>query len=158
MVPVLASLTHQPTDDRKYILRTFDLSNNRSLRSLEIGIPRGYGSGMSFLGDLLATVTSSVFSDVVIILPDAIIHDLNLQNTLFRAVQDMYKVRPFRLVFWLGKLPVDGEDNRERLKELIASEGGLGSLLHPPVIVSYTRAALPVGSIDTEYLLEHGAL
>jgi len=101
-----------------------------------------------------------VFSDVVIILPDNIVHDTNfLQYTVFRAVQDMCEVRPFRLVFWLGKSPRDGEDDTERLKGMISMEaagGGFGPLLHLPVFVSYTRMGQPLRGID--YLLECGAL
>ena len=100
-----------------------------------------------------------MFSDVVIILPDIIVHDQNfLKYTLFRAVRDMCKVKPFRLVFWLGKFPGDGEYDRGRLKEMIgvhAAEGGFGPLPHPLVIVSYTRVAESPRAI--EHLLECGA-
>ena len=124
-------------------MRVFGLSNSRSLRTLEVEIAlTSSGQGMGFLGDLLSTVTSPVFSDVVIILQDIIVHrDIPL-NALFRAVHDMSKVKAFRLVFRLGKLPRDRERDREKLKELIeaeAAKGGLGLLLHPPAIVPYTR-------------------
>jgi len=165
MVPVLASLIYRPIESRGSILQTFDLSNNRSLRSLEIEIAftsniRNRGDGMGFLGDLLSTVTSPVFSEVVIVLPDIIVHDAKfLQYTLFRAVRDMCDVKPFRLVFWLGKCHRDGDVDWERLKGMIhaqAAEGGLGPLLHPPVIAFYTRVAQSGGSI--EHLLDGGVL
>ena len=99
-----------------------------------------------------------MFSDVVIILPDIIVHDPNfLQYTLFGAVRDMCKVKPFRLVFWLGKFPGDSEYDRGRLKEMIgvqAAGGGFRPLPHPPVIVSYTRVAESPRAI--EHLLECG--
>ena len=134
------------------MLQTFDLSNSGSLRTLEIEIAlMNSDHGMGFLGDLLSTVTSPVFSDVVIILQDTIIHTNFLQDSLFSAVRDMSKVRPFRLVFRLGKSSRDRERNRERLKSLIEAEaarGGLGPLLHPPVIVPYTPVTWSVGSGD----------
>jgi len=66
----------------------------------------------------------------------------------------MYKVRPFRLIFRLGKLPQDSEDNRERVKTLIEAQIAkrrLGRLPHPPVIVPYTRTAWSARTDD--YLL-----
>ena len=72
------------------MLQTFDLSNSGSLRTLEIEIAlMNSDHGMGFLGDLLSTVTSPVFSDVVIILQDTIIHTNFLQDSLFSAVRDM---------------------------------------------------------------------
>ena len=165
--PVFVYLSHQPTGCRKSFLRAFDLSKNKSLRSLEIEITvtsntQRWGDRVGFLGDLLSTVTSPVFSDVVVILQDSIISDPHfLQNTLFRAVRDMCEVKPFRLVFQLGKSPRDGEGDRERLKGMIgaqAAEGGFGPLTDPPVIVSYTRPAWSMGSIDAEHLDLCGAL
>ena len=152
MVSVLASLTHPPVESRESLLLAFDLSNSRSLRSLEIeiettpaGLVQHSDDGLSFLGDLLSTVTSLVFSEVVIILQDNIIHDPNFHPyALFRAVRNMCEAKPFRLVFLLGKSPRDREYDREGLKGMIgaqASEGALGPLLYPPVIVSYTRTA-----------------
>ena len=153
MVPVLASLTYQSTGCRKSILQALDLSNNKSLRSLEIDFTlrneaRRYddeGDSLNILPDLLSTVTSPAFSDVVIILRHDTIRDEKFLQVLFRVVQNMYKVKPFHLVFWLGTALRGGEDDRERLKKMIgvqASEGGFGPLLHPPVVVSYTRTAL----------------
>ena len=117
------------------------------------------GYGVGFLGDLLSTVTSPVFSDVVITLQDDIVRSHFLRYNLFTAVRDMSKVKSFRLVFRLGKLPRDGEGDRERLKGLIeaeAAKGGLGPLSQPPVIVPYTRVAWSVGSDD--HLLAAAAL
>ena len=117
------------------------------------------GYGVGFLGELLSTVASPVFSDVVIILQDDIVRSHFLRYKLFAAVRDMSKVKPFRLVFRLGKLSRDGEGDRERLKGLIEAEavkGRLGPLLHPPVIVPYTRMTWSVGSDD--HLLAAAAL
>jgi len=155
MVPVLASLAYQsiefrtqPIKCRASMLQNFDLSNNRSLRSLEIDLASGITTQSShdmvdLVRDLLSTITSPVFSEVVIILQDSVVHDPNLvRNTLFRAVRGMCGVKRFRLVFWLKKLYRDGGYDRNRLKGMIkaqAAEGGFGSLLDPPVIVSYTR-------------------
>ena len=159
----LARLSHQPTGNRDVILRAFGLSNSRSLRTLEIEITLtntdSCGYGMRFLGELLSTVTSPVFSYVVILIRDDINNTHFLRYSLFSAVRDMSEVRPFRLVFRLGKLPLDGEGNRERLKGLIEAEvakGGLGPLPRPPVIVPYTRVAWTVES--TDHLLAAAAL
>ena len=117
---------------------------------------------MGLLRDLISTVTSPAFSDVVLILQDNIIHDPNfLINALFTAARDMCEVKPFRLIFWLGKWPRDGEDDRERLKEMIGVQvagGWFGPLLDPPVIVSYARVAWSAGSIDIEHLPSCGPL
>lgn len=161
MVPVLASLTSHSTGCREYILPASDLSNVKSLRSLEIeftltSVARRYRDETSTLEGLLSTVTSPVFSDVVIILRRGIINDAEfLQCTLFRVVRNMYRVKPFRLTFWQERSPRDGEDDVERLKEMIrvqAAEGGLG--LDPPVIVSYAQTAL----WRAERLLKYGPL
>ena len=147
MIPVPASLTYQPIESRASILQTFDLSNNRSLRSLEIDLASGITTRSSYdrvgiIRDLLSTVTSPVFSEVVIILQEGIVHDPNIRNTLFRAVRGMCEVKPFRLVFWLDELYRVGEHIRERFEGMIkaqAAKGGFGPRLDPPVIVSYTR-------------------
>jgi len=88
-VLVLASLTYQPVESRASILKAFGLSNNRSLRSLEIEVAvmrnsLSYGDGMGFLGDLLSTVTSPVFSQIVIILP---IREQDLSYVGLRSLQ-----------------------------------------------------------------------
>ena len=164
MVPVLTSLTRQLIESRESILQAFDLSNNSSLRSLEIEIPfatnvRLIGDGMSFLGDILSTVTSPMFSDVVIVLPEIVADDTkHFHRTLFGAVRDMCEVKSFRLFFLLGRCRRDGDD-WERLRGMIgaqAAEGGFGPLLHPPVIISYTRAPLYEGSV--QHRIETGFL
>ena len=66
----------------------------------------------------------------------------------------MCNVKPFRLVFWLEKFH-GNEYDWGILKETIdeqAAKGGLGPLLHPPVIVSYTQTA------TIELILGGGAL
>ena len=150
-VSILASLTYQPVGSRGSTLQTFDLSNNRSLRSLEIDlaaltvVKQYYCDNLRLIMDLLSTITSPVFSEVVIILPDKVVRDPNLQNTLFPVVRGICETRPFCLIFRLGKLSWDAEYDRERLKETIsveAAKGGFGPLLDPPVFASYTRMGL----------------
>jgi len=92
----------------------------------------------------MATITSPVFSDVVIVLEDgAIDNPWFSRYRLFHAVRSVHEVKPFRLVFclevWEGSL----EYTVGRLKRYInaeAAEGGLDFLPRPPVIVSNTQA------------------
>jgi len=135
------------------MLRDLDLSNSRSLRSLEIPVrsfPRddSFG-GLSSFRDLLSAIISPVFSEVVIVLEDRDILDADFfQYTLFRVVRDMYKVKPFRLVFCLEVWDGDLEEATRRLKWYIgmeATRGGLEFLPCSPVIVSDTQTLQFVG-------------
>ena len=146
-VPVLSYLTYGLSEWNERKLRDFNLSKNRSLRSLEVtvDIPGFYSDHpQRFLRDLLSTITSSVFSEVVIILGDGVIHHTDFfQQVLFRVVRGMYEVKPFRLVFCLEIWDGDREDNTERLRRYIdaeAAKGGLNFLPCSPIIVSNTRA------------------
>lgn len=118
-----------------------------SLRSLEIplkNISLYPAVAQSFLRDLLSTIRSPVFSDLVIVLEDRTTHDTRFfQHTLFGVVRCMYEVRPFRLVFCLEIWDGDQEDTARMLKRYIdaeVAEGGLEFLPCPPLIVSDTRA------------------
>jgi len=97
----------------------------------------------SFLRDLLPTITSSVFSEVIIIFEDSDIQDF-FPWGLFNVVRGMYEVKPFHLVFSLETWERNRKRATERLKWLIdaeAAKGGLDFLPCPPVIVFNTRAA-----------------
>jgi len=145
-VSVLARLTHQPTGIRENLLRNLDLSKSRSLRSLEI--PAKSVSVYSFvlltLKVILLTIRSPVFSEVVIVLEGGSIDETCLsQRTLFRFVQGMHDVKPFRLVFCLEIWEGDRDETAELLRRYIdaeAAKGGLDFLPSPPTIVFNTRA------------------
>lgn len=127
--------------------QVFDLSKNRSLRSLEISlkdIPQCPDLALIFLMDILSTITSPVFSDLVIIFEDKAARYVHLlYHTLFSMVRRMYEVRPFRLVFRLEIRGGDHEETARMLKECIDAQvvrGELWFLPCPPVILSSTRA------------------
>ena len=93
--------------------------------------------------DLFSTITSSVFSEVVIVFENSDTDDL-FRCRLFIILRDMYEVKPFCLVFSLEIWEGDRECTTERLKGYIEAEtakGGLEFLLCPPAIVFNTRAA-----------------
>ena len=145
---VLVRLIHQPIGNRETLRENFDLSKCRSLRSLEItgeNIARRSNFIQIFFEDQLSTITSPVFSEVVIVLQDNDIRDFRLFRCgLFSIVQGMYEVKPLRLVFSLEIWEGDRERATEGLKRCIDAEvvqGGLEFLPHPPVTVFNTYAA-----------------
>ena len=142
----LPSLTHQPTGGREPIPQDFDLSKNRSLRSLEIAmkdISQCPDLTLRFFRDILSTITSSVFSDLVIVLEERTTRYADFfQHALFTLVRRVYEARPFRLVFSLETRHDDREHTVGMLKKYIDAEaaaGGLNFLPCPPVILSSTR-------------------
>ena len=156
--PVSGILNAPPLSDppilgrQATLLRDFDLSKNRSLRSLEIsanGISQHPDTAPSFLKDLMLTITSPVFSDVVIVLGDGAINDTwFFQHGLFHIVRSMHEVKSFRLVFCLEVWEGVREHIARRLKRFIdaeAAEGGLDFLPCPPAIISNTRATYVPG-------------
>ena len=146
-VSIFACLTHPLTGNHATGLRGFDLSSNGSLRSLEItvrGISQCPEAALRFLRALLSTITSPVFSDIVIVLWDMTSHDAHFfRRALFGTIQSIYDVKPFRLVFLLEIRDGYREDTLEKLKRYIdveAAEGGLGYLPCPPgIVVSNTQ-------------------
>ena len=100
----------------------------------------------------MRTITSSAFSDVVIVLENGAFNDRWFsQQRLFHVMRSMYEVKPFRLVFCLEVWEGFREYTAERLKRYIdveAANGGLDFLPCPPVIISNTRAT----SIPGEWL------
>ena len=98
----------------------------------------------SFLRDLLPTITSPVFSDIVIVVQGRIIQNpRSFRHVLFKMMRDLYEVKPFRLVFCLEVWDGDREDAIKRLKEYIdgeAAKGVLEFLPCPPLIISNTQS------------------
>lgn len=132
-VSVLVRLTHQSTGGHRGLQRDFDLSKNRLLRCLEIAVwcIAGFSSNavLNFFRDLLPTITSPVFSDVVLVLQGDSIREANFfQRDLVSVVRGMYEVKPFRLVFCLEVRAMHREDTTERLKKWIETETAGGSL------------------------------
>jgi len=84
----------------------------------------------SFLGNLLPTITSSMFSEVVIVFEDSDIQDL-FPWGLFSVVRGMYEVKPFHLVFSLETWEGNQECATESLKRLIDGEAAKGGLDFP---------------------------
>ena len=99
-------------------------------------------TALILLGDILSTIASPVFSDIVIVVEDKITRYPDFFNILFRIVRGLYEEKPFRLVFCLEVWDGDREDIVKWLKGCIdgeAAEGGLEFLPCLPVIVSDTR-------------------
>ena len=102
-------------------------------------------AALSFLRDLLPTITSPMFSDVVIVLQESTIHDTRfMQHILFDIARGMHEVKPFCLVFclevWEGNREyVTGE--LKRYTDADAAKGGLDFLPCPPAIISDTRVS-----------------
>jgi len=140
---ILIRLTHRSTEGHRTLQRDFDLSKNRTLRFLEINVLdiTGYifSGALGFLRDLLPTIASPVFSDVVFVLQDDSIREANfLQRDLVGAVRGLYEAKPFRLVFCLDVRERHREYTTERLKSRInmaTAEGRLDFLPYPPIIV-----------------------
>jgi len=108
-------------------------------------ISRYSADSLRFLRDLLSTITSPVFSDVIIVFEARVGVGAGFtRSTLFGMVRNMYKVKPFRLVFCLWVWDGNPGDEIEKIKGMIdteAAEGELGFLPYPPSVVSYTRLA-----------------
>lgn len=86
---------------------------------------------------IFSTITSPVFSELVLDLSDNEIAYLPLEATLFRTLGDAHEIRPFKLVFLL-EVPYfyQGEAER-RLAEalgLVTARGLLDFLGSPPTI------------------------
>jgi len=74
---------------------------------------------------LLPTITSPVFSDVVIVIESGSINAVcPPQPGLFKFVQDMYEVKPFRLVLCLEVWEGDLEDTTKWLRGYIDTDRG----------------------------------
>jgi len=141
-IPFFACLTHRLTGWSEALLRIFDLSKNRSLRSLEVTAYDISGHDqvavLRFFRGLLATITSPAFSEVVIVFEDLFIRNTDLfRPNIFRAVRCMYEVKPFRLAFCLEIWEGDREKTADSLKRYIDVEVARGGL----DITYNTRAA-----------------
>ena len=106
---------------------------------------------LTFLRGLLRTITSPVFSDVVIVLREGTFYEIiSTEYILLNVVRDAYEVKPFRLVFrlevWEGyREYVSGELRKYICEE--TAKGGLDFLHCPPVIVCATQARCPTWEV-----------
>ena len=84
--------------------------------------------------EVFSTITSPVFSELVIVLKGNTIAYLPREVTLFDALRRMNEIRPFKLVFLLD-VP-EGEVLRNLVEELdlVTTNGFLDFLDSPPTI------------------------
>jgi len=89
--------------------------------------------------EIFSTITSPVFSELVIVVKGDEISDIPSDFTFFVALRTMKEVRPFKLVFSFDTHPpfYNGEREQQRLMEVfdvLNAEGLLEFLDSPPVI------------------------
>ena len=101
-------------------------------------------AALAFLRALLPTITSPVFSDVVIVLQEGTFYEIiSTEYILLNVVRGAYEVKPFHLVFRLEIWEGDRMYVSRELRRYLTAErarGGLDFLHRPPVIVYATRA------------------
>jgi hypothetical protein len=149
------------------VRRDFDLSRNRSLRTLETTAESmvGVNASPSFLTTILSTVTSPLPLNVVIVYYEYDVRllvcgwggpirlDSQSQNARttsalnhqerFKVLIEMYRVRGFQLVLCADVLDFAVEyvvGVLERVVEKERMNGGLGYLLSEPLIISERRS------------------
>ena len=118
-----------------------DLSHNTALRSLEVRASprlREYGDTLK---ELLPTITSPVFSDIVVVFSE---HEVRrLPTGLGGALHRMFKIRKFRVAFCLETMErLEAHNLRLLMSEIEvgALKGSLDFLPCPPVVFSRTLA------------------
>jgi hypothetical protein len=86
---------------------------------------------------IFSTITSSMFSELVIIIEDDAVTCLSSEVKLFETLRTMNGVRPFKLVFLLVAPDPAREEARRKLAETLDSvttRGVLKFLDSPPTI------------------------
>jgi hypothetical protein len=88
----------------------FDLSQLKALRSLEVGnlVPARHAIVM----EVFSTITSPVFSELVIVIGAGSVSDSRPAVELFEASRKMSQIRPFKLVFLIVDPDVFQEESR----------------------------------------------
>jgi len=92
--------------------------------------------------EVFSTITSPLFSEVVIVLENRDISGLLSHVSFFETLRTMTRVRPFDLVFLLTVLDDLQEEARRRLMEVLDSAVGkrrLNFLGSPPTIRMRSR-------------------
>lgn len=118
-----------------------DLSGLKVLRSLELGacIPgfRVAGTLHATAIEVFSTITSLMFSEIVVVLGHDEIARLPSDAALVETLSAMHKIRPFKLVFLLMVSDrLRGVGRRELVEALdsVTSKGSLDFLDSPPTI------------------------
>lgn len=114
-------------------------SRNTVLQSLEIQIFLLFPGYSSALKELLPTIASPVFSEIVVIFPEK---DAALPPPgIFGVLREMYLIKGFRLAFCLEALDVSRMSNLRHLMmatQRAVAEGSLDFLPCPPAVFSRT--------------------
>ena len=156
-------------------LRHFDLSRNGSLRTLETtaeSITAASTTASDFFRTVLSTVTSSALLDVIIVY-----RDLDLDASLhscephlvcvcpwraevvnapcykwqFGVVREMHKTRDFCLVLCAEVIKYTANDAIRTLKRIVKANGGLGYLLHKPLVISEGRTPRSIARCSGQF-------
>jgi len=89
--------------------------------------------------DIFSTITSPVFSELIILVRGDETSAIPLDVTFFEAIRTMKQVRPFKLVFSFDTLSqfYNGERERQRLVEVldIVNAEGLLDFLDSPFVI-----------------------
>ncbi|KAF9645592.1 hypothetical protein BDM02DRAFT_3262827 [Thelephora ganbajun] len=123
--------------------QNFDLSRNTVLRSLEVRAELDFRLCTHTLKELLLTITSPVFSEIVVVFSE---QDVDWQPLgLAEVLHEIYEVRKFRLAFCLETIEqVRAEDLRVLVSATQADVmvGFYDFLPCPPIVFSRTVAKL----------------
>jgi hypothetical protein len=124
--------------------RNFDLSRNKTLRTLEIRAQYLYDARL--MTHALSTITSPVFSEVTVIYLDSDLSDFTSPEEVlghhrrFEVFREMRSVRDFQLVLCAIVRANVGKDSVEELKDIVEEEkvkmGGDAIFPEPLVIHS----------------------
>jgi len=124
------------------MLPEFDLSQLKVLRSLRV---KDWAAKVrtenrhTVVTEVFSTITSSVFSELVIVLNGEEMSGISSDVTLFETLRTMNELRPFKLVFSFDALSrsVHDEERQRRVTEdldLVNAKGLLDFLDSPFII------------------------
>lgn len=132
----------------------FDLSGLKVLRALQVegwlvNLWLGYRYyDHTIIKEVFSTITSSVFSELVVVLGDGLTSHLSEHLMSFETLRSMSEVRPFKLVFLFevpyfvrrGRGSVSAEERSEMKKriESMVAKGFFDFLDSPPTICTAT--------------------
>lgn len=125
-----------------------DLSRLKALRSLEVGgwitSPGVPGGRHPIVMKVFSTITSPVFSELVLVIWYDQFTSLPLDVTFFETLRMMNEVRSFRLVFLLQVHSPPARDGRLRLERTVESltEKGLLDFLTSPATVRVVQRSI----------------
>jgi len=119
----------------------FDLSRNTALRSLELRASPHLPEYGNTLKELLPTIKSPVFSEIVVVFSE---EDVRwLPPVVTNVLLEMYKIRKFRVAFCLETIErFEAYSSRLLMSEIEggAFKGSLDFLPCPPSVFSRTQA------------------